>query len=236
MGTYISIALQHNFVNIEQQNEHSYHKFNEENIKKFQELIENENWDEYINQTDTQTKYDKFIHIYSKHYETAFPQTKSNRTKKQRKNHQPWILPWLQSACDRKNKLFYTYTKNPTTENKLKYNKMKKFVKKHITIAKNKYYKKYFEKHSANSRKQWEMINSLLNRKKAKQTKIHLQDDDGNMLKDPEKVANEFNNYFTTIADKLKTKTHTTGNLFNTHRAFLKNPVHNSIYLQIKLK
>ena len=108
---------------------------------------------------------------------------------------------------------------------------MKNFVKKHIIMAKNKYYKKYFEQHSDDSRKQWEMINSLLNRHKSKQTKIHLQDDVGNMLCDPKKVAEKFNTYFTTIADKLKTQTHTTENLFNTHTAFLKTPVQSSIYI-----
>ena len=36
----------------------------------------------------------------------------------------------------------------------------------HVDLAKAKYYKEYFEEHKYNSRKQWEMIYTILNRYK----------------------------------------------------------------------
>ena len=157
LGTYISISLQDDIAtshNADNSN-NFYSKFNGENTEKFKNLIENVSWDEIMNETDTQIKYDKFIKIYSECYETAFPKVAATRRKKQRKHPKPWVQPWIEEACDRKNKLYHKYIKDPTTPNKLKYVKMKKFVAKHIKLAKNKYYKSYFEQYSSNSRKQW---------------------------------------------------------------------------------
>ena len=80
---------------------------------------------------------------------------------------------------------------------------MKKFVDKHIRKAKYKYYKAYFNQHTNNSKKQWQMINSLINRSKTKMSKVTLQKGDISITA-PDRVANEFNDYFCNIAAKLK--------------------------------
>ena len=105
--------------------------------------------------------------MYTTIYNDSFTKYNTN-AKVQRNTTKPWILPWLQSACDRKNKLYNNYVKHRSIENKTKYDKMKKFVEKHIKKMKNKYYTEYFRKYAHDSRKQWKMINSLLNRKKNK--------------------------------------------------------------------
>ena len=83
---------------------------------------------------------------------------------------------------------------------------MKKFVTKHIKLAKNKYYTKYFKDHHDNSKKQWHMINSLLNRNRKKNSSIKLTLADGSIVSTPQAVANTFNEYFCNIATELKTK------------------------------
>ena len=110
----------------------------------------------------------------------------------------------MEEACDRKNRLYYQFVKHPTGANKTKYNKMKKFVDKHVKLAKNKYYKKYFDQHKDNSKKQWQLINGLLNRsvKKINVTKLH--DSNGNIINTPLAIAEKFNDYFTNIASNLK--------------------------------
>ena len=44
---------------------------------------------------------------------------------------------------------------------------MNEFCDKHIDIAKLRYRKKYFDDYKDNSRKQWQMMNELLNRRKS---------------------------------------------------------------------
>ena len=70
---------------------------------------------------------------------------------------------------------------------------MKKFVDKHIKMSKSKYYKKYFEQYKDNSKKQWSMINSLLNRNTKKGGVSSLKDSDGNIVNTPSAIAEKFN-------------------------------------------
>ena len=139
--------------------------YNAANDEKFSQLINDENWD-IPDGLDAQGQYDNFMDIYMKHYNTAYPLiTKRERRKNERILPKQWILPWLEDACNRKNRLYHTYVKNPTIENKTKYNKMRNFTSKHIKIAKDKYHNNFFVQYKENSKKQWQMINSLLNRK-----------------------------------------------------------------------
>ena len=73
---------------------------------------------------------------------------------------------------------------------------MKKFVEKHIKRAKSDYYKKYFEQYKDNSKKQWQMINSLLNRSRKKISITKLQDSNGDIVNTPNAIAEKFNDYF----------------------------------------
>ena len=118
---------------------------------------------------NAQLQYEKFYEIYMSHYNNAYPLNNDKRTrrKNERKNPKPWILPWLENACARKNNLYHKFVHAPTTENKANYDKMNEFCDKHIDIAKLRYRKKYFDDYKDNSRKQWQMINELLNRRKS---------------------------------------------------------------------
>ena len=113
------------------------------------------------------------------------------------------------------------------------HNQLRKFVEKHIKLAKNKYYNKYFEQYKDNSKKQWQMINNLLNRKPKNVTINKIYDENGNACTNPHSIADNFNDYFSNIASKLKSEINTRsavspGNFEN----FLKKPVTNTIYIK----
>ena len=234
LATYVNIALYDrlNSQHMTDKSNAAREKFrlNDENLDKFANLLKTEDWDDVLNEPDTQLKYDLFNTKYLTHYNTAFVSDTPAHRKKQRAVPKPWILPWLEEACYRKNKLYAEFIKSPSASNKTKYVKMNKFVKKHINLAKRKYYKSYFNLHCSNSRKQWQMINTLLNRTKPKNQTINLRDSENNVLKDPRDVAATFNNYFTSIAERLKTQ-----NTFDasdiTHRNFMTNPVSSSFFI-----
>ena len=61
------------------------------------------------------------------------------------------------------------------------------------------FYQNYFNENSANSKKVWQGINKLLNRGRKKQGTIFLEE----LISDPLKVANKFNEFYLNIADKL---------------------------------
>ena len=209
-----------------------YRRYNAENNEKFRRLISDETWSEVEVETDAQAKFDKFIDIYTRHYDTAFP-LKANTTRRKNERHspKPWILPWLEDACARKNRFYYEYVKNPTEQNNMKYRKMKKFVDKHITKAKNKYYSDYFQQHKDSSRKQWEMINALLNRKRKSSSITKIINANGDVINTPREIAENFNNYFGEIATKLKSEIPTNLGFSKHPNDFISDEISNTIFL-----
>ena len=232
LGTYVTIALREHrgSIDYDYAKTAEANKINEENLAKFKDLLRNESWDIVHDTPGAQGKYDKFIEIYQKHYDAAFPKTRPKR-KNERKNPKPWILPWLEDACARKNKLYIDFVKKPTEVEKVRYDKLDKFCRKHVDLAKQKYYTNFFNKYSDCSKKQWQMINGLMNRSKAKRAKIKLKDHNGNLVNNPKSVAENFNEYFTTIADKLKAQIQTDQLSTQDYRDTLTDEISGSIFL-----
>lgn len=206
----------------------NFRKFNAANMDKFKGLIEHETWEAVDNVTSADEKYEKFIEIYDKHYNETF-ELQSARRKNQRKNPKPWILPWLEDACARKNDAFYTKTVTPTPENIAQYNKLKAFTDKHVDKAKKKFYHDFFEKYQTDSKRQWSTINLLLNRNKKRNRITKIRDCDGNVATAPQTIADKFNDYFANIAGKLKEKLPQGSS--NVEK-YLSNGVSSSIYLE----
>ena len=94
--------------------------------------MDSESWEGIGDHANAQEQYDKFSEIYAKHYDTAYPLiTKRVSRKNERVNPKPWILPWLEDACARKNESYHKFVKFPTSENKAAYEKLKGFCEKH---------------------------------------------------------------------------------------------------------
>ena len=209
--------------------------FNEANDSVFKRLIYEESWEEALSDNlDAQSSYDKFEDTYMKHYNKAYPlKSEHVRRTHERKNPKPWILPWLEDACARKNNLYHEFVNRPTPENKTKYEKLNEFCAKHVDIAKEKYHKAYFEKHKQSSRKQWQMINGLLNRNKKGSLRINnLVDSEGTTITKSDEISESFNKYFCNIASNLKQNSNCPeGSEAVTYNEFLMNPVSNTMHL-----
>ena len=240
LGTSVKISLDDSFDSTQNPRStrkidtgtYEYRMFNEANDEIFKGLIINETWD-IPDFADAETKYKTFLDTYTKHYDTAYPLNINRKRRKLERLHpKPWILPWLEDACNRKNDLYHAFVKNPSVANKTKYLKMKKFVEKHLKISKSKYYKKYFEQYKDNSKKQWSMINSLLNRNTKKGGVSSLKDSDGNIVNTPAAIAEKFNDYFSNIASNLKAKISDYTSDSHNFRKFLSTPVSNCMHIK----
>ena len=208
--------------------------FNEANNHKFRDLIMEENWSVILTNThDADQQFDCLNSAYNRIYNAAYPtKRQSQRRQNERVNPKPWILPWLEEAIERKNQAYHDFVKEPDDRNQLKYDRLKKFCTKHVDKAKNIHYKKFFEQHKDNSKKQWQMINSLLNRKPTKPTSIKLSDENG-QVSTPAAVAEKFNDHFSNIAPKIKSEisSRTTFDPGGT-QGTLRSPSPNSIYIK----
>ena len=108
---------------------HEQHFISDEKLADFRQEIASTDWTFLDEIYSADEKFEKFEHEYSKIYQKNFP-PKAKRAKN-RKNDKPWLLPWLQAACDRKNAMYKTFVKHPTIENETKYKKFKKIVTQH---------------------------------------------------------------------------------------------------------
>ena len=73
--------------------------------------------------------------------------------------------------------------------------------------------REYFQKHAKNSKETWNKINQILNNKKSGSDNIYLSKN-GIIITDPKQVANQFNDYFVTVAEKLTEKIGQTNNKY----------------------
>ena len=72
--------------------------------------------------------------------------------------------------------------------------------------SKKDYYAAYFEKNMKKSSAIWKGIRNLVNVKKSSSSQMKLRDQNGNLINDPERIANIFNNHFSTIGHKVQQK------------------------------
>ena len=227
LGIYIKIGYKANKQTKKTTSYYSHTDYSNDNIEHFHRLLINTDWSPLTDTENPNDKFNAFHTIFSTHYEKSFP--KSNKKCNDRKAEgKPWIMPWLQEACKRKNACYHKYMKSPTYDNKLAYKKMKKWVEKQIYIRKKKYYSDQIEKYVSNSKKQWKIMNEVISntKPKIKITKLKLGNE---TITNNSLISETFNNYFCSIAEKLKNEIPiTTPN----HRQSLTHPIQNSIYLE----
>ena len=193
----------------------------------FNNKINNVDWAQVHNSNNADDKYNTFFKIYETCYNESFPKQIKTENKRKATGKQ-WILPWLQEACDRKNKLYHIYIKKPTLENKNIYINFKKWVEKRVYVAKRKYYNNLINMYSSNSKKQWQIMNNIINRKKSK-NKINKLKIDGVETSNNVAMAEAFNTYFSNIANELKNNINLPTN--SLHTLLPENSTKNSIFL-----
>ena len=66
--------------------------------------------------------------------------------------------------------------------------------------------KSQFDKNKDNVKNIWKSIRSLVNIRSPKTSSIKLMDENNNLISDPTKIANIFNNHYSTIGSKVQQK------------------------------
>lgn len=94
--------------------------------------------------------------------------------------------------------------------------------------SKTNYYTRYFQRYSKNMKKVWSGIRDIISTKEQKNTNISISID-GQVHSEPGKVANHFNDFFTSIADNIRDKIPPS---YQHYSSFLKHRNQNSIFLR----
>ena len=97
-----------------------------------------------------------------------------------------------------------------------------------VETQKKLYNGRYFEEHVNNSKKVWEGINKIINKKNKNSEDDIFLDENGIIITDQQKVANKSNDFFINIAQNLVDKIVKANNKY---QDFLKNPNKHSTFL-----
>ena len=177
---------------------------------------------------------DAFAHLES-HIDNVnkkYIHTRTLTKKEMRDLENPWIDNEIKNMIKRRNithTLFIKVTEKKRKEElKNKYKKLRNSITSKIRHNKKKYYENYFNENSDNLRNTWRGIKSIINLNKSSSTPTSLIIEN-ELLSDPKEVANEFNKYFSNIADSLQSQIHTQGQNF---QHYLKDPNESTIFLK----
>ena len=167
---------------------------------------------------------DDYVKIINKH--APFKTLSKQELKWKQK---PWISSNIKSMIKTKDFLYSKFLRTKKTFWHDRFKLLRNNVKKSIFEAKKEFYKNYFENHKDNSRKIWQGISQIINKKaKNSSSEIYLITN-GKTITDQKTVANNFNNFYTTIADNLVSRLGESNNIF---QDYLKNPNEHSFFLK----
>ena len=142
-----------------------------------------------------------------------------------KQTRKPWITNGILTSIKTKNKLYHKYihTKDPLTRANIhnEYKAIKNQINDLIFYSKKDYYSKFFNEYSDNIKKVWQGIKGIINIKSKDQNSPNCIEVNKELVTDNTEISNEFNNYFSTVADNILQKNKTP--ILKTFDKYLKN-------------
>lgn len=195
------------------------------NINNFRQKLNNINWEEVVSHTSPNHSYNSFSDIFLPTYNECFPlKTSDNKTKK---NSKPWYSVGLQNSCRRKNALYRTYLRCPTTANKLKYSHYRNKYNHIVKLSRKKYYHDKLAKQMHDLKATWSTIKSIIGTKPKHAIPSVMNDSNGE-YNDPFIIANRFNDFFVNVGQSLSKRFPRSHNL---HKQYLIGHYNKTIFL-----
>ena len=204
--------------------------FNEDNFKSD---IQTANWDELMNcdYGDINHSFDRFLDKFNTILNKHAPLKKANK-KEIKTQQKPWITRGILCSIKKRDIIFRQLRKCKGQERKnnleVRYRLYRNQIVSLIKTSKKLHMQNYFMANSRNMRKTWLGIKSIINVKNTCNfTPSHIVKN-GVAFTEPKSIANRFNEFFSTIGNKVQDKVYSDHVSFEN---FLNNPSHDSIFL-----
>ena len=176
--------------------------FNDQSLDAFKVELQNINWDQLYAENDAQRAYEIFHEIFNAAYDRHFP-LKKIKLKKNKHFSEDFMTKGLITSRKQKFALTNKKIKHPTEANVNKYKEYRNLYNKLIRSAKQLHYKLELEKNKNDLKKTWQILKDAIRMKKDKSLSIQEINYNDVIINDDEKIADKFNEHFTTIADKI---------------------------------
>ena len=171
----------------------------QKNIMKFIDEMKLTSWQSVLDENNTQLAYSIFHEIVSSTYNTCFPLKKIS---KKYYVNKPWLTSALKESIKIKNKLFVS-TKRHGNDNMIPfYKRYRNKSNQLLRSAERKHYHDLLNEHKSNIRKSWQIIKSIINKRKYTPISNKFKDND-KVISDGNIIANKFNNFFINVGKTL---------------------------------
>jgi hypothetical protein len=174
---------------------------NEINTNNLKQALQNTNWAEVLHDNDVDTSFNKFWKIFNTLYNKHFPIIKMRFNRNKHKIN-GYMTDELLLARNNKLELHKIAIKNKTPENTLNYITQRNAYNTLLRQHKQRYYADNLELNVKNSKKTWEILKEAANLNKTR-SNVDRIDSNGTVITDPTEIAEEFNNFFTSVGERI---------------------------------
>lgn len=142
-----------------------------------------------------------------------------------------WITQALRKSIITKNKLYKKYKENPFLNNERKYKSYRNKLHNLLRSAERNYYQNLVSMHKGNLKKSWQIIKTIIGKKKSDKVITNKFNINNKIVTDPIEIANKFNDFYINIDPNLASKIPSVeDNISPT--SYIKHNYVNSIYLK----
>ncbi len=179
--------------------------FSERNTASFKSILSQISWDDVLDCADPNEGYSLFMDKYCVAFEEAFPETRISR---KRAKDKIWLTAGLKISIKHKNRLHRRFIKKPTQSNKAIYSKYKNKLTSLIRKCEKDYYSKLLTDNKNNIKNIWKIYSQFMNtsRSNSNHRGIDSLKVENKVLTEDKKMADAFNNYFSTIGENMARK------------------------------
>ena len=192
----------HNVSNITEKEIRQLKPNNINGLKNHLELV---NWEFIYKESNPEISYSKLMGKINELMNIHCP-LKSVKISNRKFARKPWITKGLLKSIKIKDKLYRKSIIKPTDENKLNYTKYRNLLNNLLRTAKKNHITTEIESNRLNMKETWKTLNNVLGRNKTSRLPDFFIDSNGNKITEPKEIADNFNNFFTTIGSKLADK------------------------------
>ena len=176
--------------------------FSVSNKVKFKSALNNLSWNSVLDKNDVNLAFSVFWSFFSTLYDLHFPVISAKFNKNKHKI-QGFMSEGLLVSRTTKLELSRLAIAFPTIENKQRFLNYRNFYNKIIRAAKKTYFEKNLENSKNDPKSTWSLLNEALNRKSKKNSHIDSINLYNSSITDSEKIADEFNRFFTNIGQEI---------------------------------
>ena len=198
LPTFINIRLKNK---LHKSNSNFKRFFSDENYSLFERSLASLNWNNVMNSNDTEVALSLFIDQWNFFFEQSFPLKKVDINRNKFPINQ-FFTRGLIVSRNKKNDLYNTFLTTRDPLSKSTYMKYRNCYNRTVRLAQCLYYNNKIDK-NADPKSSWRYLKEAIGKSHGVQNVINNVVVDDDKYSKPKSIADQFNNFFSEVADKI---------------------------------